>query len=74
MRLGGRAIIRRRIGKSSLSVLSYEQSDRAFRGFAMNAGLKFRTPEEFFLGQAPAAVTAFDPASYVNMDPGEPSM
>ncbi|NXN98721.1 PNKP kinase, partial [Rhinopomastus cyanomelas] len=41
------------------------------RLFAINAGLRFHTPEEFFLGQAPAAFTlpTFDPRT---LDPEAP--
>lgn len=64
-----------RIGKAHYACLFRRQPDHtSCRGFAVNAGLKFRTPEEFFLGQAPAAATAFDPTSYVDIDPSDPSM
>ncbi|KAJ5585232.1 Polynucleotide kinase 3 phosphatase [Penicillium hispanicum] len=45
----------------------------ADRGFAANAGMPFKTPEEYFLKQAPQAVTGvFDPTSYIKSDPNEP--
>ncbi|KAJ5142000.1 hypothetical protein N7526_002995 [Penicillium atrosanguineum] len=38
-------------------------------GFASNAGLKYNTPEEFFLGQAPGQTNdTFNPKSYMEMD------
>ncbi|EYE99471.1 putative DNA 3'-phosphatase Tpp1 [Aspergillus ruber CBS 135680] len=37
------------------------------RGFAVNIGVDFKTPEEFFLNQAPEAFEKpFDPASYLH--------
>ncbi|QKX56269.1 uncharacterized protein TRUGW13939_03370 [Talaromyces rugulosus] len=40
------------------------------RDFAENAGLDFKTPEEFFLGAKPEQVIRkFDPTSYINGDP-----
>lgn len=71
---GGRVIILQRIGKNYLVSELLSSLTIQSRGFAINAGLKFRTPEEFFLGQAPAPATAFDPTSYVKVDPSEPSM
>ncbi|KAH8697178.1 putative DNA 3'-phosphatase Tpp1 [Talaromyces proteolyticus] len=40
------------------------------RDFASNAGLKFKTPEEFFLDASPEqAIRQFDPTSYIGDDP-----
>ncbi|KAF9886227.1 hypothetical protein FE257_011950 [Aspergillus nanangensis] len=40
------------------------------RGFAVNARIPFKTPEEFFLDAAPEAlVEAFDPTLYLKSDP-----
>ncbi|KAJ6113659.1 Polynucleotide kinase 3 phosphatase [Penicillium sp. IBT 18751x] len=42
-------------------------------GFASNAGLKYHTPEEFFLGQAPGQTNGtFNPKSFVEMDREKP--
>ncbi|OQD70035.1 hypothetical protein PENDEC_c027G02805 [Penicillium decumbens] len=42
-------------------------------GFASNAGLKFNTPEQFFLGQAPGQTDGvFNPKSYIEADSREP--
>ncbi|KAJ5678663.1 hypothetical protein N7462_006907, partial [Penicillium macrosclerotiorum] len=43
------------------------------RGFATNARMNFKTPEEFFLNQ-PAVEVAdlFDPTSYIKSEPGSP--
>ncbi|KAJ5894348.1 hypothetical protein N7495_006039 [Penicillium taxi] len=46
----------------------------ADRGFASNAALPFKTPEEFFLDQAPdTELRIFDPKSYVEAEPAEPA-
>jgi bifunctional polynucleotide phosphatase/kinase len=48
-------------------------SDIIRSGFASNAGLKFNTPEEFFLGQVPGQANGvFNPKSYLEMDLKEP--
>ncbi|KAL4930633.1 putative DNA 3'-phosphatase Tpp1 [Aspergillus undulatus] len=40
------------------------------RGFAANAGISFKTPEEFFLDAAPEPVVeSFDPSVYLQSDP-----
>lgn len=42
------------------------------RGFAMNVGIPFKTPEEFFLDQAAQDVQeAFNPSSYIKTDPAD---
>ncbi|KAJ5736752.1 uncharacterized protein N7483_001877 [Penicillium malachiteum] len=42
-------------------------------GFAINAGLSFKTPEEFFTAviQPPTPVTLFNPTAYIKTDPSE---
>ncbi|CEJ54495.1 hypothetical protein PMG11_00803 [Penicillium brasilianum] len=43
------------------------------RGFGTNAGMAFKTPEEFFLALPPVDVPEiFDPASYIKSEPGSP--
>ncbi len=38
------------------------------RNFAVNAGIGFSTPEEFFLGEEPVPFTrTFDPAAYIKV-------
>ncbi|KAJ5157492.1 uncharacterized protein N7482_008592, partial [Penicillium canariense] len=45
------------------------------RGFAMNAGMTFKTPEEFFLGQPLEEVPGiFDPASYIKSESDSPAV
>lgn len=42
-------------------------------GFGTNAGMGFKTPEEFFLAHPPVDVPEiFDPASYIKSAPGSP--
>jgi hypothetical protein len=44
-----------------------------YSGFGTNAGMAFKTPEEFFLAHAPVEVPeVFDPTSYVKSAPGSP--
>lgn len=39
------------------------------RDFATNIGIRFHTPEEFFLGEAPQPfVRSFDPATYLETE------
>ncbi|OKO93950.1 Bifunctional polynucleotide phosphatase/kinase [Penicillium subrubescens] len=43
------------------------------RGFGTNAGMVFKTPEEFFLAHPPMEVPEiFDPESYIKSAPGSP--
>ncbi|KAJ5818359.1 hypothetical protein N7474_003950 [Penicillium riverlandense] len=43
------------------------------RGFAANIGIPFKTPEEFFLGQASDPLTeVFDPSLYTKSSPDQP--
>lgn len=45
------------------------------RGFAVNIGVDFKTPEEFFLNQAPEAFEKpFDPASYLHTGEQDPPL
>ncbi|KAJ5625954.1 hypothetical protein N7510_002263 [Penicillium lagena] len=44
------------------------------RGFAANIGIPFKTPEEFFLEQAPDPLTeVFDPSLYTKSSPDQPA-
>lgn len=48
-------------------------SNYGFSGFGINAGMAFKTPEEFFLAHSPVDVPdIFDPASYIKSAPGSP--
>lgn len=46
-----------------------------YRGFAVNIGVGFKTPEEFFLNQAPEVFEKpFDPASYLHTGEQDPPL
>lgn len=69
MLLGGRAIIQMSIGKLLIDLNIALSSDCASSGFATNAGMAFKTPEEFFLAHTPVDVPEiFDPTSYIKSE------
>ena len=76
MPVGGRVTILLPICKiSSFLFHSDARSDILRRGFASNARLKYNTPEEFFLGQAPGQTNGtFNPKSYMEMGLNGPRM
>jgi len=53
----------------SVSCLHYCVALTVFRNFAANVGIKYTTPEEFFLEEAPRPFTrTFDPLDYLPVD------
>lgn len=71
MRLGGLAIILMSIGKLFIHLKKTFSSDCGSSGFATNAGIGFKTPEEFFLAHPPMEVPEiFDPATYIKSETG----
>lgn len=73
MLLDGRAIIQMLIGKFLINSNTRLSSDRGSSGFGTNAGMAFKTPEEFFLAHPPVEIPEiFDPASYIKSEPGSP--
>jgi len=56
--------------------ISHQSSELTIiRGFAANIGVDFKTPEEFFLNQAPEALEKpFDPASYLHTGEQDPPL
>jgi hypothetical protein len=58
------------IGKLHINFDALLLSDCYSSGFGTNAGMGFKTPEEFFLAHPPMEVSdIFDPASYIKSEP-----